>query len=331
MFPNINLLIDNETEITHDYWIVNNIFIFKSNFDEPIDDYVNIMLNYNKLIFSNYDDPFMAIKENNKIENIIISPYSNDNPSKFNQKITIPNNITQVFFGHGFDEIVNLHESITHLIFGYDFNQEVILSNSLTFIFFGYSFNKIITLPESITYLILSDCFDQKIDLPKNLIYLNFGYKFNKIINLPPNLLYLTIPSTFDENIILPQSLITLHIYGSSIARIKTIPNVKYLSICACDQNIIDNLPNSLEELSLNYLFDCKLDNLPNSIKKLVLTCRNHRNCKLNCLPNSIEYLELPSSYDNRILNLPKQLKKIKCPKKYQFIDDFKNYEIDTF
>ena len=39
-----------------DYWIYDDAFIFKQEFNGLIDDYINIISNYKKLIFSDYDD-----------------------------------------------------------------------------------------------------------------------------------------------------------------------------------------------------------------------------------------------------------------------------------
>ena len=66
------------------------------------------------------------------------------------------------------------------------------------------------------------------------------------------------------------------------------------------------------------------MDNLPNSIKILYI---NNYEKELNNLPNSIEYLEL-SNYELKIKKIPKNLKRVKCDKEYQYINDFKNYEV---
>jgi hypothetical protein len=48
-------------------------------------------------------------------------------------------------------------------------------------------------------------------------------------------------------------------------------------------------------------------------------------------LPKGIELLELPSEYNISITNIPQGLKKIICSKNYKFIDDFSNFEIETY
>ena len=51
---------------TKDYWIYENKVIFKPNFKDKLDDYIDIISKYNELIFSNYDDYNITIKTNNK-------------------------------------------------------------------------------------------------------------------------------------------------------------------------------------------------------------------------------------------------------------------------
>ena len=48
------------------YWIYENKVIFKPNFNDNLDDYIDIISKYNELIFSNYDDYNITIKTNNK-------------------------------------------------------------------------------------------------------------------------------------------------------------------------------------------------------------------------------------------------------------------------
>ena len=48
------------------YWICEDKFIFKPEFNESIDKYIDIIKNYSQLIFSNYDDLEICIETNNK-------------------------------------------------------------------------------------------------------------------------------------------------------------------------------------------------------------------------------------------------------------------------
>ena len=52
-------------EPTKTYWIVDDTIIFKPKFNEYLDDYTQIISNYKTLYFSNYNDPHVALKNNN--------------------------------------------------------------------------------------------------------------------------------------------------------------------------------------------------------------------------------------------------------------------------
>jgi hypothetical protein len=51
---------------TLDYWIQDDKFIFKPDFNEPIYKYYDLISNCNALIFSNYSDINACIETNNK-------------------------------------------------------------------------------------------------------------------------------------------------------------------------------------------------------------------------------------------------------------------------
>ena len=50
------------------YWIIDDKLIFKPKFDEELEEYYNVIGQYNTLIFSNYDNPEITIKTDNKLE-----------------------------------------------------------------------------------------------------------------------------------------------------------------------------------------------------------------------------------------------------------------------
>jgi uncharacterized protein YjfI (DUF2170 family) len=122
--------------------------------------------------------------------------------------------------------------------------------------------------------------------------------------------LYLTIGKKFKQNLIIPLSVKSLVLYGCE------------------NQFIIDNLHNNIEELSIiNSYYDYDLNNLPNSLKKIIIKDYLY---DLNNLPNSIEYLEFNMN-KVKIQKKPKNLKTIKCKDYYEYIEEFKNYEVINF
>ncbi len=153
--------------------------------------------------------------------------------------------------------------------------------------------------------------FNQLLKLPKNLTHLTFGYKFVQQIVLPENLTHLIIGYKFNQVVQLSY-------------------NIKYLGLDNNNNNIIDYLHDTIEELILGKYFNSELNNLPCSINSIVLKNENY-NKKLNCLPNNIELIALPKYYNLKIEKIPDKLKKLKCSINYNFKNDFSNIEIEYY
>ena len=255
------------------YWIYKNKVIFKPNFNDKLDDYIDIISKHNELIFSNYDDFTITIKTNNLYYE---KYYDNYKGSKFNQQITISQNITHLTFGEDFNQQVIIPQNITHLTFGDHFNQQVIIPQNVTHLTFGFDFNQQVIIPQNVTHLI-------------------FGYDFD-----------------FDQPV--------------------NLPNIKYIKLGCNNIDIIENLPNSVEEIEFDYFFDLELHNLPNSIKKISFCSYSSYDKELNCLPEFVEYLELGKDYDKKINKFPINLKTIKCNRRYKYINDLKDkYNVITY
>ena len=95
----------------NNYWIEDKLLIFKPEFNEELINYYDIINKYKKVMFSNYNEPLIAIKINN-IPNIKCYEYYVNN--KFNKEINLSNNL-----------------NLTHLTFGNYFNKEIDLSNNI--------------------------------------------------------------------------------------------------------------------------------------------------------------------------------------------------------
>ena len=91
----------------NNYWIIDEWLIFKPSFNEDLTNYYDVINKYKKVIFSNYNDPLITIKTNNKYKSNYENNYVENN---FNKEIDLSNNI-----------------NLTHLTFGDDFNQEIII------------------------------------------------------------------------------------------------------------------------------------------------------------------------------------------------------------
>ena len=54
--------------MSNNYWIVDEWLIFKPKFNEELTYYYGIINKYKKIIFSNYNNPLIAIETNNQHE-----------------------------------------------------------------------------------------------------------------------------------------------------------------------------------------------------------------------------------------------------------------------
>ena len=276
------------------YWIIDDAIIFKPTFNESLDDYSDIISNYRILIFSNYNDPYIAIKNGNmyNIKKIHLYVESSFNLSLDNSLLKLIN-LTQLTFGRNFnkplgDSLSYLH-NLRELTFGNEFNCP--LGNSLSNLMnlreltFGSHFNQ--PLDSSLSNL-------------TNLRELAFGYYFNQSLddclsNLT-NLRELTLGYNFNQSIDIPWWIKKLTLYCKS-------------------QSIIDHLPSSIVELELGHNFNLELNDLSSSIKKIIIRNAGY-NKKLNNLPSGIEILEISSQYKIPIDRVYKNLNIVYLDKK---------------
>jgi hypothetical protein len=108
--------------ITDDEWL-----IFKPEFNEPLDNYYDVINKYPKIIFSEPEISIIDKTENYNTKYIV--------HNRFNKNIDLTNNInlTYLYLGHSFNFKLDLSNNInlTQLIFGYCFNQEIDLSKNI--------------------------------------------------------------------------------------------------------------------------------------------------------------------------------------------------------
>ena len=271
----------------NEYTIIDNTIIINWNIDKPIEPN-QIDEKFNKLIFSNYLVPSISYEYSNNYiwynQDMWIGSQFNK-PINLAKKIICKSQISCVIFGDKFDNLVILKNDLAELN---NLNQSTQLDQStqLSRLKFGFNFNKPIELINSLTHLIFGISFNQPILLLEGLTNLEFGEEFNQPIIFPDSLINLTLGYDFNQYV--------------------ELPNIKYLKIDCLEENessiiLMDNLPNSLEILILDWYFNLPLNNLPNSIK----------------------FLELPKYYDKPLENIPNSILTIKCSNNYKFKDNF--------
>ena len=124
----------------------------------------------------------------------------------------------------------------------------------------------------------------------KNKKKLIFPSHFNeKIISFPKELKYLTFGNDFNQQV------------GDNL------PNsVTHLIFGACFNQPIDNFPQNLTHLTFDLRFDQPINNLPSSITHLIFgACFNQ---KIDNLPGNLIYLKFGQSFSKIVTNLPTSL-----------------------
>ena len=277
-----------------EYIIQNDTIIFKPEFNNVFDEYIEILVGIKKIYFtdSRLDKIFLdcdLILHENWSSEYNLNCIFNHGYSRFNKSVdNLPSNITHIFFSGYFDKPVdNLPSDLTHLFFGHEFSQPVD------------------NLPIHLTYLIFNFSFNYPVDnLPLTLKVLTFGYKFSQPVdNLPPFLTYLIFGDNFNMSINwLPHS-------------------IKVLVLGMYFTHPLDNLPNGIQSIKFIQ---------PNEFQQLRFDDTEKYIENSNCLPNSVEEIQLPFLYDKCIEKIPSKLKKIICDEKYKFIDLMKDIGIEV-
>jgi len=324
----INQLINNPNppivKMDPPYWIVDDAIIFKPQFNSCLDDHKQIISNYKRLIFSDYNDPHVALETNNKYDD---DEYANHNihyASRFNQPLNNSlfdlDKLIELTFGENFNhplgnslsKLVNLRK----LTFGSNFNQylddSLLDLPNLHELYFDWIFNqpldKILFGLYNLQKLTFGQNFNQPLSYSlSNLVdlkELTFGYNFNQplgdsLLDLI-NLQKLTFRWYFNQSLdntlanLVNLRELTLGYYFNQPV---DIPGwITKLVINCNSHNVIDYLPSNIIELDLGYDFNLELNDLPNSIKKIKIINPKYDK-KLNNLPIGIESLELSKYY----------------------------------
>lgn len=194
---------------TTDYWIYEDILIFKPKFNKNLDQYKNITKNFNKIIFSNYDDLELVLETGNKYN----SEYNNNYVcNKFNQPINLDEKLEYLKLGTNFNQSIKFNPNLTHLVLDCEFNQKIILPNTLVYLELNCNNQFLVdNLPNSIQTLVLGFIFNLKIDnLPNSIKHIKFlSYYYNEELNdLPNSIELLELPNSYKLKIMkIPKNL----------------------------------------------------------------------------------------------------------------------------
>lgn len=198
----------------------NDLIIFRNTFNEPINDYLEIINTHKTIYFGkSFNSDISLIPEN--ITTIIFDP-----DSLFDKEIKdLHFGVIKIVFGNNFNQRLEyLPDGIEELEFNPEsiFNSDLSnLPSSIKKITLGSNYNLPLNcLPSGLEYLKICSSYNQKIQVfPNNLRYL-FFYKFNidrytfgdfnnddekikkysydwKITNLPQNLIEIRYPNNY--------------------------------------------------------------------------------------------------------------------------------------
>lgn len=176
--------------------------------------------------------------------------------------------VTHITFGHRFNQSVEGHipASVTHLTFGYGFNQHIYdsIPDCVTHLTFGHCFSKQIRanvkrstdesferfIPNSVTHLVLGNGFNDFVDegtIPPFVTHLTFGDGFCRPFYgkncIPSSVTHLTFGSRFNQPI-------EGHVS----------PSVVYISFGYWFRQLINSLPDSVQQIHLSLNYNCLID-----------------------------------------------------------------------
>lgn len=221
----------------------NNLIIFIRDFNEPLNNYIEIINNHDTIFFGRLFNKDISILP----PNITCIIFSSD--SEFNQEIKdFPFNLKKIFFGNKFNKnleyLPNSLEELEFYSFS-EFNNDLSnLPTSIKKITLGKNYSKELNnLPSNIEYLKLCSNYKHNIKVfPVKLKYLNF-YEYDKDDNIYNDFYRKQSSSTSYEH----------YSYNTN--------NILHINFN------ISNLPDGIIEIVYpkNYLFP--IENLPNSLK----------------------------------------------------------------
>ena len=87
------------------YWIIGDAIIFKPDFNDSLDDYTQIISNYENIYFSNFNDPQIVLENNNTYNFDNFKSFSNsyfNHP--LNNSLSNLTNLKVLNFGNGFNQ-----------------------------------------------------------------------------------------------------------------------------------------------------------------------------------------------------------------------------------
>lgn len=280
--------------LSNKFFIDNDTIYFYNDFDEPLDEYYDIINSVKHLKFS--DPPNDQIK------------HSTYEPSLFNKSMLIPPNLTSIVFSQKFNHPINLTPELTCVHFGSDFDQPLACPKKLIRLEKYKSFEQSIILPKYLEHLTTYHTFQKSpFCLNKNIKFITGSYvpiqmtkklldffgtlNGNQQPNLSKNLIHLTLCTNYCiEYFVLPKNIKTISIIGwinpfiltpriISIKSWKPLPNIiieqSVKKIDIINPTLMECLPNTVTHIVVSSLN--LTSNIPSSIQHIKVNEEEHR------------------------------------------------------
>ena len=201
-------------------------------------------------------------------------------------KMKIPKNVKTIIFGHNFDqeiEIGDIPDFIENLFFGVCFNKKIrpdVIPNKVSKVVFGDFYDRVLeigSIPNSVIHLSFGSSYNRIIKpfvLPSSIRTINFGNKFDKPLlknSIPESVKYIKFGYNFSQSLIdLPETVETVEFVRLTEIAINSLPMIRHLIIFDLNKIRMDNLPMSLESLTLLSYNNSELEN----INKIPFGCK---------------------------------------------------------
>lgn len=248
--------------------------------------------------------------------------------------IIFTNSITHLRLYECHMQIELFPQNMTHFSFccsNYEYKLPKITSHTKSIILeiknYGYSLD---FLPDKNNELFLIN-YDKKLDtIPDSQEIIQLSNYQIKIEGLHSNVKKLTLLGYVLSYDGIPNNIETLILQNCN-SNFSNLPDkLKNLEITYArfkiSEDILSNLPEKLDKLSLIVDNNLKLDNLPINLKILDLSKYINFTGSLDYLPFGLQLLKLPITYNQELRNLPVGLKKLSLGKEYNIVlDDLPN------
>lgn len=269
------------------YIIIDDELIFTELFNEPLDEYYDILSRCKILRFEsadNHNSPFdYPIVLTPCLTHIYLNKY-------FNQPIVLTHGLIHISFGSRFDHPIILSPNLECVDLGTMFNQTLVLNKSLKDLTTGYYFNHPLNISKNLIRICINELYKHSIVLTKKLKDCSFICNPCHQINLTKNVERVYFGTNFQRKFSLNKNLVSVRFRCGTARPIVLGKNIKYLSLgCVCNNIYLPKylktfdgrfyqqerfiFERPLDTISFNPSNEYLCDNIPDKTSNVMLNC----------------------------------------------------------